>query len=158
MEVVAEAPNRPPWSTMVTGCYLWKRLQRDGWTASTGWEKCLAEEATGIARWSEKNVHRIAFVKELPRGWNLHQFHWCGLHHDENRGISFQTFALASPASELIHQPDWEWADYDAVRNRLVWTAGCRLYAASVTAGGAGTANLLLNTEDMRFEPRQAPY
>jgi hypothetical protein len=41
---------------------------------------------------------------------------------------------------------------------RLVWTAACRLYAASVTAEGLATANMLINTEAMRFEPRQAPY
>ncbi len=158
MEVVAEAPNRPPWSTMMTGCYLWKRLQRDGWTASTGWTECPPEAAAGVAQWFEKNPLRIVFVKGSICGWSLYQFYWCGLNHDKNRGTTFETFALMSPAGEFINQPDWEWADFDALRNRLVWTAGCRLYCASITAEGLGTANLLLNTEGMRFEPRQAPY
>ena len=94
----------------------------------------------------------------LPGGWTLRQTHWCGLHSDKNRGTSFQTFALVSPMNAVVEQPDWEWADFDFVRNRVVWTAICILFAANLSTDGIGMATMLIDTQDMQFEPREAPY
>ena len=74
---------------------------------------------------------------------------------------SFSDFVAAQATRRGIEAEEpWrrEWAEFDPVRKRLVWTAGCILFAAIISRDGPGTANLLLNTLDMRFEPRQAPY
>lgn len=158
MEVVAELPDCPPWSKMVTGCYLWKRLQRDGWTAAPSWVESAKVDADEFARRFEINPPRMAFEKPLRHGWKLRQAEGDWSNGDHNRPIGFKTFAIVSPDGTVQDQPDWEWAELDPDRNRIVWTAGCILFAAGVSRDGMETANLLLNTRDMRFKPRQAPY
>ncbi len=158
MPVVAKLPDQPPWSTMVRGRYLWLRLQRDGWTAApSAWEKCPVADSDKTRR-GEVNPPRMVFEKPLPHGWKLRQAEgdWHSRQHNQPSG--FMTFDLVTPDGKVLRQTDWEWAEFDAVRNRLVWTADCILYAAGITPDGPRTANLLLDTRGMGFEPREAPY
>jgi hypothetical protein len=158
LKTVRELPDTAPWNMMTKGSLQFIQLQRDGWIPVTPYGHCEENEAKGAARWQEKRPHRIIFEKALFHGWTLRQTHWCGRHKDQNRGISWEAFALVSPDGRVHPRPDWEWADVDAVRNRLVWTADRILFAAGIYPSGLGTPNLLLNTNGMRFEPRQAPY
>lgn len=139
--------------------YFFTKLQRNGWTARTPWEVCPAAEASGEASWRHKeSPHRIIFEKRLTSGWTLRQTCWTGLHRDTNRGISWETFALVSPAGELDRRPAWEWADVDSSRGRVVWTEDCVLHAAEASPAGLDLPRPLLDTRSMVFERRSAPY
>lgn len=157
IEVVADLPDSPPWNTMVSPSLFWKRLQRDGWTVATSVVQ-RANTTSAEPGPLEKNPPCMAFEKPLPHGWRLRRAEVKYSLREHNRPIGSHSFAIITPDGEIHDKPDWEWAEFDPVRNRLVWTAGCILFTAGVHPDGPGTANLLLNTKDMRFEPRQAPY
>jgi hypothetical protein len=160
IEVVSDFPDTMRWKSMVAPESLhFVRLQRDGWVAVTPWEKCPKAEAAGEAHWQKKETpHRIIFERPLPFGWALRQTCWCGLHHDRNRGIAWESFAIVSPSGEVDARRSWEWADYDSDRSRVVWTEDCALHAAAITPAGLDAPRLLLDTRGMTFERRIAPY
>lgn len=153
--------DTPRWRSVVhPESAFFTRLQRDGWIAKTPWETCPASEAEGEASWRSESSspHRILFEKSLFHGWRLRQTCWCGLHGDMNRGVSWQTFALISPDGEVNRRPAWEWAEVDLARSRMVWTEDCVLHAAEVTPAGLAGHTVLLDTRDISFERRVAPY
>ncbi|MDB6116341.1 MAG: hypothetical protein JWO08_122, partial [Verrucomicrobiaceae bacterium] len=124
MKITSDLPVE--WQSFVKGGLLFPQLQRDGWKPVAPWEICSTEEADGVANWLySMDVHRIIFQKQLPNNnnrWKLQLTHWCGINGDENRGISFDTFALVSPEGVMEKCEGWCSADYDAVKGRIVWT------------------------------------
>jgi hypothetical protein len=160
IEVVPDFPDTRRWKAMVEPeSIFFVRLQRDGWVAVTPWEKCPPIEASGEANWREKAApHRIIFEKPLPFGWTLRQTCWCGLHHDENRGVAWESFTIVSPSGAVDARRSWEWADDDGSRRRVVWTEDGVLYAAGISPAGLGAPSMLLDTRGMTFERRIAPY
>lgn len=145
------------WRDFLQGSYWFDRLQRDGWIAETNFERVDRKTAEGIAAW-HGSVHRAVFAKPLLYGWWLEQTHWCGLNDDENRGISFETFALRPPDGTRLSCDGWTSADWDARRCRVVWTADNQLHAAALSAAGLAPAVLLYDARDVGFVARKAPY
>ena len=59
--------------------------------------------------------------------------------------MSFETFALRSSSGEVREFPDWTSADYDAFKNRIVWTKAQQLWAMEVGDDRFGDQILLLD-------------
>lgn len=159
--VIPYATDTPNWRAVADPeTYFFTKLRRDGWTATTAWGPCSADEAAGEASWRHprRPPHRIVFEKRLASGWTLRQICWCGSHSDMNRGIVWESFALVSSTGAVDRRPGWEWADFDAGRGRVVWTQDCVLHAAAVTSAGLDRARPLLDTRGMPFERLLAPY
>ncbi len=150
----------PPveWQSFVKGGF---QLQRDGWEPVTPWETFSAAEAAGVAKWLyQMDVHRIIFQKQLPnnRRWKLQLIRWVGINGDENRGISFDTFALVSPEGMVENCEGWCSADYDAVKGRVVWTHDNVLYGAKMDGKGLQPATMLYDAREVKYQSTKAPY
>jgi hypothetical protein len=162
LKTTPELPDSAPWNRIKTrrNDIHTARLQRDGWVVVSPWEEAPKSESLGVARWREGCTQdRMILKKPFSEGWELRQTLWSGSNYDERRRISFEVFDLVSPAGEVERHPEWEWADVDSARNRLVWTDGCNLFAAGIPrVKGLLTTNLLLNTREMRYHPIKAPY
>jgi hypothetical protein len=159
LETVVELPHAPPWSTFVKGPLLWTRLQRDGWMVTSPFEQpSLEEVVTDRVDWLKLERQTPTLERSLPYGWALQQVHHCRSGNIKNQPTAFESFALLPPSAEPIPQPTWEWADFDAPRRRLVWTADCTLYTARWTQQGPREPRPLLNTNGLAFEQKQAPY
>ncbi len=135
------------------------RLLRDGWRPVIPPPPASSEEMAAWARLGERSVYRssdrTAGVSSKPAGREP-----CD---QKSRtriaatGCS-RTFTIVSPSRELCAEPSWEWADFDDERGRVVWTEDCCLFAATITGGRRGDPTKLLDTREMRFERRVAPY
>jgi hypothetical protein len=135
------------------------RLLRDGWRPVTPAPPASPEELAVWARLPRRGV----FDKIGPEGWRIRQTCWRGTlrskgQNQNRRNGTFETFALVSPSGDVFDEPSWEWADFDDARGRVVWTRDCCLFAAKVTGGRRGDPMMLLDTREMKFERRIAPY
>lgn len=119
------------------------RLQRDGWA--------MGETAA-------QNGGRVAvFEKPIAGDWVLRKYAHETAGPPIGRGCYYDAHELANRRTgETAPKPDWEWADMD--RRRLVWAAGGKLFAASVTRDGVGPERELFDFNPMRFERIAAPY
>jgi hypothetical protein len=135
------------------------RLLRDGWRPVIPPPPASSEEMAAWARLGERSVYE----KLGPDGWRIQQTCWQGTlrskaQNQNRRNGVFETFTIVSPSREMCAEPSWEWADFDDERSRVVWTEDCCLFAATVTGGRRGDPTKLLDTREMRFERRVAPY
>ncbi|MDB6072628.1 MAG: hypothetical protein JWO89_268, partial [Verrucomicrobiaceae bacterium] len=155
-------PDMPAeWQSFVREGRGFIQFQRDGWKPVTPWEVCDKEETAGIAKWRYgTGVRRIAFHKPVPgiHRWKLQLTHWLGDHGDENRGPSFDTFALVSPEGNVKRCEGWCSADYDDVKGRIVWTQDNVLYGAKVGSEGLMAGSVLYDATEVRYEASAAPY
>ncbi len=159
IKTATELPKVPPWTTMDQGHLLWTRLQRDGWLVTRPFvHPSLEEVVTDHVDWLKLEQQTPTLERRLPFGWTLQQVHCIRSGRQQNQPISFQSFALLPPNAEPVAMPTWEWADFDASRHRLVWTADCTLFAAPWTTKGLGEPKALLDTSGMGFVPVKAPY
>ncbi len=101
---------------------------------------------------------RIVFERPLLYGWRLRQTSWAGLHKDADPSVAWEALAQVSPHGEIMARPEWQWADADLDRYRLVWTERAAVFAARLSAGGLGEPAVLFDTSTMGFERRVAPY
>jgi hypothetical protein len=58
----------------------------------------------------------------------------------------------------VIDLPEWEWAEYDVPRRRVVWAEQGTIRTARMTSDGLGDSRLLFDARPMRFEAIAAPY
>lgn len=157
IQTVTELPHFPPWTALAQVPFIHRRLQRYGWTTAFPVEYPTPGQIMSDADWERIARQTPAFDRSLPGGWTLRQIR-CGPRKKLRQGISNESFSLLPPGGEPIPMPDWEWADHDAPRNRLVWTADCTLFAAPWTRRGLGAPRVLLDTNGFGFETKQAPY
>jgi len=157
---IAITPDSPvAWQSFVKGAGF--QLQRDGWKPVTPWETFTAEEAAGVAKWSyQMDVRRIIFQKQLANNhrWKLQLTRWVGINEDENRGTSFDTFALVSIEGTVEGCEGWCSADYDAVKGRVVWTSDNVLYGAKLGRKGLKPATVLYDATEVKYQPAKASY
>lgn len=155
----------------------YNRLQRDGWAMAEsrsvlrralarflGRGLSLAETAgedalTGNGPWGVGQV----FTKELPDGAGvLVKRAHVGCNPPPGRGCYWDDHRLLLEDGTVDEQPDWEWADVDTARGRLVWAEKGRLWASGrpwrVGRKRPGNAVLLRDFNGDRFEAREAPY
>jgi hypothetical protein len=120
------------------------RLLRDGWTLV---------ERKNLAELKDVDV----FEKSLPEGWVLRKLAHAETGAPPGKGCYWDEHELVHSASdERLPCPDWEWAEFD--RQRLVWAAQGKLFAAKIRKKGLGSESLLFDFNEMSFEPIEAPY
>jgi len=114
------------------GSYL-ERLARDGWRHAG---------KTKAAQGGK------AYEKDLGAGWVLRKKAVGGNEHHQ----------LRAPDQSIRLLPAWEWADFDAPRQRLLWAEAGVLQAAALGPDGPGQPRQLFDARGMTFERLQAPY
>jgi hypothetical protein len=120
------------------------RLQRDGWKLET---------VVKNDRWN----HCTVFEKQLPKGWILRKLAHAQHGSPPGKGCYWDEHELEHPKlAQPLQFPKWEWADVDG--KDLVWAEDGCLYRARPQSGKLGPAKLLLDTNEMKFEAREAPY
>jgi hypothetical protein len=120
------------------------RLLRDGW-------KHL--EDVKESRWIGFSI----FEKELSHGWVLRKIAHAEIGAPPGKGCYWDEHELVHSSSSLYTSyADWEWADVD--RNRLVWATAGKLFAGKIGKDGLVSEVELMDFNDMRFEPLEAPY
>jgi hypothetical protein len=127
------------------------RLLRDGWTLI---ERVPVPRTDALDR----------FDRPLPaslgaRGWVLRKIAHSQLGAPPGKGCYWDEHELAHPATgRRVALPDWEWAELDADRDRLVWASRGKLYAGRLNADGMIGRVELVDLNPMTFEPIAAPY
>jgi len=120
------------------------RLLRDGWRLV---------QRVNVAKWNDHDI----FEKPADPGWVLRKIAHAEVGAPEGKGCYWDEHELVLRGSERrIPCPDWEWADID--RERLVWAAGGKLFAATLSADGITQETELHDFSGMTFEPIEAPY
>jgi hypothetical protein len=105
------------------------------------------------ARYLEEVLTQRFWTRELPNGWMLEKHKESG----EVRGT--ESHRLVNPAAKRsLDYPLWEWADWDAFGQRVIWAENGFVRGAIVTDSGLGPAADLFDTNPLRFEPLVAPY
>lgn len=89
------------------------------------------------------------FEKALGKGWTLHK-----ILGDEPK----EQHRLRATDGRVIDLPQWEWADLDAPRRRIVWAEAGSIRCAPLTHDGIGPVRELFDARPMAFEPIPAPY
>ncbi len=143
---VVGPPAELPWSGWEDRRVYFPRLVRDGWRQV---RRCDLSP--------RHDVH--VFEKPLPCHHVLEKaFHGTSERRREGRGCYYEEHGVLSPSGGRVEHSDWEWADLDAPRRRVIYaSAGC-VWAASIDQGGVGAPKLLCDTRSLRFEANSAPY
>lgn len=116
------------------------RLVRDGWTGK------------------HQSENSIVYEKPLSFGWALQKLFVNGRPGNEGYGCYWERHRIINPARQLkVDGSGWRWADYDAPRNRILYTKNGALFALPVAAD-FGMPVMLRNFNDMKFEAVRAPY
>lgn len=124
-----------------TGVY-YVRLLRDGW-------KMIRHEK--LATWKEQTV----FEKPAPGGWTLRKIAHEEVGSPPGKGCYWDEHQLDGPGG-TVALPEWEWAEVDG--DRLVWTAGGKLFAGKLQVGGIAGEVELHDFNGTEFQPIAAPY
>ncbi len=123
------------------------RLQRDGW-------RLVASET--IAR----HHHLTSFRKSVGVGWSLQKLAFSKVGENKpGKGVYYDEHAIVDESNaQVIRKADWEWADFDRKRNRLVWSESGKLFAGKMSDSGIEGIRELYDFNPMKFEPIAAPY
>ncbi len=124
-----------------TGVY-YVRLLRDGW-------KLIRHEK--LDKWKEQTV----FEKPVSRGWTLRKIAHEEVGSPPGKGCYWDEHQLDGPGG-TVALPEWEWAEVDG--DRLVWTAGGKLFAGKLQVGGLAGEVELHDFNGTDFQPIAAPY
>lgn len=127
---VRPEPPLPPNVHLLFGRGRRDRIVRDGWRKTDG----------GKGR----------FHKQWSDDWTLSKKQRGNTYHEEHQ--------LLGKDQQIIDLPDWEWAEVDAARDRLVWAEKGAIYATQDKVNPLAGARLIFDTNPMRFEPLAAPY
>jgi len=118
------------------------RLLRDGWV--------MADE--------EPDAEEVTFTKAFAPGWVLVKHFIAGGARAAGEGVYRERHELLGPSGRRVRGDDWEWADVDVKRARVVWAAQGRLVAGRLGPSGLSEIRVLHEFDDMTFEPLRAPY
>jgi len=120
------------------------RLLRDGWELV---------DRLSVGQWKSTDI----FEKPIGKGWTLRKIAHAEVGAPVGKGCYWDEHELVGPdENQTIHCPTWEWADLD--RERLVWAANGKLFAAKVQNNGIAGAVELHDFNNMTFEAIEAPY
>ncbi|RYD37951.1 MAG: hypothetical protein EOP86_02165 [Verrucomicrobiaceae bacterium] len=158
VEMILDCP--PEWKSFGREGIAIIQWLRDGWRLAAPWKRSSSAEVKEILGWPRtRGTYHMIFEKIPAYGWKLQMTHWHGNYTDDpDREPTFETFALVSPQNEVSRLPDWISADFDAPRDRVVWTAGNMLYAAPFKSTGLREAKMLWDGRELKFTPIEAPY
>ncbi len=120
------------------------RLLRDGWKLV---------ERLHLGEWKDQDI----FEKSIGKGWTLRKIAHAEIGSPVGKGCYWDEHELVGPAEDqIIHCPEWEWADIDG--NRLVWAACGKLRAGRVRENGLADEVELHDFNGLSFETIEAPY
>jgi hypothetical protein len=120
------------------------RLQRDGWILK---DELTAGLSSAFA----------VFEKTLPHGWVLRKYAHAEVGAPPGKGCYWDEHELDHPKlGHRLLKPHWEWAELDG--KTLVWAEKGQLARAPLKRDELGDAQILFDFNDMKFEPRTAPY
>jgi len=161
IKTIDQFPAERPWLDTPRLTLFHDRLQRDGWLAINpdGTRMTPDQGITQSNPW--RDTLGVILEKGITNGWKLRQItrsNGRGKDQLQNRRWRYQLYQLIDPSGATTEMPDWDWADYDPIKKRLVWTSDLRLWAASVSQDGPGDTTELLDTREMRFTRITAPY
>lgn len=125
-----------------TGVY-YPRLLRDGWSLI---------EHDREARWNSWTI----FEKPLAHGWTLRKIAHEQVDHPPGKGCYWDEHELRHANGEIIRQPDWEWAEWDA--GALIWAESGKLMRAKLPGDDGLKPVLIHDFSDYKFEAVKAPY
>ena len=113
------------------------RLLRDGW------------ELVEVRKNDDDVVTAHVFEKPLNDDWLLRKFAWTPPPWDD---VTKETHELVERASgEAEARLDWEWAELDRNRDRLVWSVGARLFTSKLGPRGLVGERELVDLAEYRF-------
>jgi hypothetical protein len=122
----------------------YRRLQRDGWRL---------KDKLSAGKFDTCTI----FEKELPKDWLLRKYAHEQVGAPPGNGCYWDEHELENTKSgERVLGKKWEWAELDG--KSLIWAEGGCLHRAPVLREHLGTAKMIHDFNDMRFEPRAAPY
>lgn len=125
----------------------YSRLMRDQWSLITLFEQ--------IREWQ----HLSTFEKSLSYGWALRKIAHIGGLSPRGGGYYWDEHKLVHQDSGVVESyPDWEWADWDRRRKRLLWATGGCLYTAKIGSEGLVDPRMIVDLNDYEFEELIAPY
>lgn len=77
----------------------------------------------------------------------------------EGKGSYWEDHLLVKRDSQTpILKPDWEWADYDAPRDRILYAEKGKIFAVKLTNDGLGEPTELFDSTQYGRDPVIAPY
>lgn len=124
------------------GVYV-TRLLRDGWML--------------VSRRDPPSRPSDLLRRELPGGWLIEQT--VDVHDPRRSGTEVDFYALRHPqTSRYLTCDDWTWADYDPIRNRLVWASDGCLHTGELNEEGLGETRVIHDFNAMSFRAVRAPY
>ncbi len=122
------------------------RLMRDGWTLS---------DHLDISKWQQLDM----FDKSLDHGWLLRKIVHSEIGSTQGKGCYWDEHQLIHARSGVERSfPDWEWAELDCDRERLVWAAAGKIFSGNVLADGLAGEKVLVDLNPMKFTAVEAPY
>lgn len=122
------------------------RLQRDGW-------RWIITEKIAKRHWVD------VFAKSIHVGWVLRKRAHIGTDSSIGKGSYYDEHELIDEATgQTLKKSEWEWADLDRDRHRLVWCEAGKLYAGKVTDAGINEITELYDFNPMQIEAIKAPY
>jgi hypothetical protein len=99
------------------------------------------------------------FAKSLSFGWELRKLIHVGSNPKKGKGSVWEQHALFHSESRLqMLYPDWEWADYDAPRDRILYAEKGKIFAVKLTQEGLGEPIELFDSTQYGRDPVIAPY
>lgn len=145
LRVVDTPPVGGAYGAECPGVY-YRRLQRDGWTLV----RTRQYVATGQIDTFEKPAGGSWILRKLAHSCPPHR-PGCGCYYDEHELEN-------RAAGSHVLLPDWQWADVDSDRERLVWAQEGRLLAGRLSADGPADIRVLHDFNGMAPDPAPAPY
>ncbi len=142
-DTVEEIPATLPWNSDPEARNDSMILRRDGWR---------------LARAARTHKENDVFEKALSHRWFLQLTRRSRSHREGNKAMRYETFSLSRPEEGEVLAMPWEWAEWDAPRQRLVWTEDCQLFAAPIHRDGPGPSRLLFDARPLGYEAVKAPY
>lgn len=123
------------------------RLMRDQWSLITLFEQI------------REGQHLSTFEKALSYGWVLRKLAHIGGLSPRRGGHYWDEHKLVHQGGGVVESyPDWEWADWDRRRKRLLWATGGCLYSAKIGSQGLVDPRMIVDLNDYEFEELIAPY
>lgn len=110
------------------------------------------------ARFSDSN-HGGKFVKKIDENWTLLKTVHCSSEPLRGKGSYWEDHKLINESKSFeIQKPDWEWADYDAPRDRILYAEKGKIFAVKFTKEGLGEPIELFDSTQYGRDPVIAPY
>jgi hypothetical protein len=122
-----------------------ERLCRDGWRRVTEFRE---------GGYGGRHVHE----RDLPFGAILRKLSHEGRDPKRGKGYDWQHHVLVNADKQEFTFEDWEWAEYDVPRDRILYAEKGKIFAVKLTHEGLGEPVELFDSTQYGRDPVVAPY